>query len=160
MPWIPVLATALGAVIGLGSGLLIDQVRSSRDTTQRWLTARRDAYVACPSSLHEASEAMRAVSLGQYSPDLTRVAAARAVFRAAGVTQAREQIILLAPETVIIAANEAFRSLRTLRDHIGQGEGLAEYEPVLDEYARHLQALRDAVRHDLGVKGSAPPIPL
>ena len=32
--------------------------------------------------------------------------------------------------------DEAFRSLRTLRDYIGQGEGLAGYEPVLDDYAR------------------------
>ncbi len=61
---------------------------------------------------------------------------------------------------MIVAADEAFRSLRTLRDHIGQGEGFAEYEPVLDDYARRLQAVRDAIRHDLGVKGGSPQIPL
>jgi hypothetical protein len=160
MSWIPVVATALGAVIGLGAGLLIDQVRSRREDTQKWLAARRDAYVSYLSSLHDANEAMRAVSLGEYSPDLTRSAAARAAFRDAGLTQAREQIILLAPEAVIIAADEAFRSLRALRDRIGQGEGLADYEPVLSDYAGRLQALRDAVRRDLGVQGSSPQIPL
>ena len=103
---------------------------------------------------------MRAVSLGQFSPDLTRLAAAREAFRAARVTQAREQIILLAPETVIAAADEAYHSLRVLRDRIGQGEGLADYQPVLDDYARRLHVLRDAVRHDLVVKGSTPQIPL
>jgi hypothetical protein len=61
---------------------------------------------------------------------------------------------------VIVAADEALRSLRTLRDHIGQGEGLAGYEPVLDDYARRLQALRDAIRRDLGVTGSSPQVPL
>jgi hypothetical protein len=160
MSWIPVLATALGAVIGLGSGLLIDQVRSRRDDAQKSLAARRDAYVSYLSSLHDANEAMRAVSLGEYSPDLTRTAAARAAFRAAAVTQARERIILLAPQTVIAAADDAFRSLRALRDRIGQGEGLADYEPVLGEYAARLHALRDALRRDLGVKGSSPQIPL
>jgi hypothetical protein len=35
MSWIPVVATALGAVIGLGAGLLIDQVRSRREDTQK-----------------------------------------------------------------------------------------------------------------------------
>lgn len=160
MSWIPLLATALGAVIGLGSGLLIDQVRFSRGNTQGWLTARRDAYVGYLSCLHDANEGLRAVSLGQYSPDLTRTAAARAAFRAAGVTQARELIILLAPGPVIAAAEEAFGSLRTLRDRIGQGEGLAEYAPALDHYGSCLHALRDAVRHDLGVKGSTLQIPL
>ena len=160
MSWIPVLATALGAVIGLGSGLLIDQVRSRRDDTQKWLAARRDAYVSYLSSLHDANEAMRAVALGDYSADLTRMAAARAAFRAAGVTQARERIILLAPEIVVVAADDAFRSLRALRDRIGQGEALADYEPGLADYTGRLHALRDAVRHDLGVKGSSPQIPL
>jgi hypothetical protein len=75
------------------------------------------------------------------------------------VTQARERIILLASETVIVAADDAFRSLRALRDRVGQGEGLADYEPVLGEYAGRLHALR-AVRRDLGVKGSSPQIPL
>jgi hypothetical protein len=37
MSWVPVLGTILGAVIGLGSGLLIDQVWSRRDGTERWL---------------------------------------------------------------------------------------------------------------------------
>jgi hypothetical protein len=80
--------------------------------------------------------------------------------RAAGVTQARERIILLAPQTVVVAADEAFRSLRRLRDRSGQGEGLADYEPVLGQYDRCLQSLRDALRCDLGVKGSSPEIPL
>ena len=83
------------------------------------LTARRDAYVGYLSALHDANEAMRAVSLGQFSPDLTRVAAARESFRAARVTQAREQIILPAPETVITATYEPYNSLRVLRDRIG-----------------------------------------
>jgi hypothetical protein len=41
-----------------------------------------------------------------------------------------------------------------------RAKGLAEYEPVLDDYARRLQVLRDAIRRDLGVKGSSPQVPL
>jgi hypothetical protein len=96
---------------------------------------------------------------GEQPPDLTRSAAARAAFRTAGVTQAREQVILLGPRSVVVTADEAYRSLRTLRDRNGQGEGLADYEPVLAEYDRCLRALRDAVRRDLGVTGSNPQIP-
>jgi hypothetical protein len=160
MSWIPVLATVLGAVIGLSSGLLIESVRSRRDATEKSLAARSNAYVSYLSSLHEANEAMRAVSLGEQSQDLTLRAAARAAFRGAGVTTTREQVILLAPEPVILAADQTFRCLRTMRDRIGQGERLAEYEPALDDYASCLHALRDAIRHDLGVIGSSPRIPL
>jgi hypothetical protein len=35
------------------------------------------------------------------------VAAARVTFRAAGVAQAREHVIVLAPETVVVAADSA-----------------------------------------------------
>ena len=160
MSWIPVLATVVGAVVGLGSGLFIDRVRSRRDDSANWRTVRRETYVSYLSALHEANEAMRAVSLGEHAPDLTRMAAARAAFRAARVTMTREQVILLAPEPVIIAADAAFRSLRALRDQIGHGAGLADYEPVLEDYAGHLHALRDAIRRDLGVPGSAPHIAL
>lgn len=110
MSWIPVVATVVGAVVGLGSGLLIDHVRSRRDNTAKWLTVRRETYASYLSALHEANEAMRAVSLGEHAQDLTRMAAARAAFRAARVTMTREQVILLAPEPVIIAADAAFRS--------------------------------------------------
>jgi hypothetical protein len=88
MPWIPVLATALGAVIGLGSSLLIDQARSRRDNTRTSLIARRDAYVRYLSSLHDANEALRAVSLDDSATGRARLPAARAAFRAAGITQA------------------------------------------------------------------------
>ncbi len=142
MSWIPVVATVLGAVIGLGSGLLIDQVRSRRDSTEKRLTTRMEAYVSYLSSLHDANEALRAVSLGDYPQDLMRDTAARAAFRAAGVIRTREHIILLAPETVIRAADDAFRNLRTLRDRIGQGESLAEYQLALEDYAKHLYTLR------------------
>jgi len=160
MSWIPVLATVLGAVVGLGSGLLIDHVRFRRDNTAKWLSARRETYVSYLSALHEANEAMRVVSLGEHAQELSRMAAARAAFRGAKVTMTREQVILLAPEHVVIAADEAFLRLRDIRDRIGQGEDLAEYQPVLDEYARRLHGLRDAIRRDLGVPGSSPQIPL
>ena len=66
MSWIPVLGTIIGAFIGLGSGLLIDLTRSRRDNAGKWLVARRDAYAGYLSSLHEANEAMRTVSLGEH----------------------------------------------------------------------------------------------
>ncbi|MFD0689240.1 hypothetical protein [Actinomadura fibrosa] len=160
MSWIPLLATVIGAIIGLGSGLLTDQLRSRREQTDKWKIARREAYANYLSSLHDANEGMRAVSLGEHPPELTRKAAARAAFRAAGVSKAREHIILIAPEPVVSSADDAFRDLRTMRDRIGAGDTQAQYEPVLTAYGEHLHALRQAIRHDLGVSGPTPHIPI
>ncbi|MEU5884981.1 hypothetical protein [Spirillospora sp. NPDC047279] len=144
----------------VASPLLTEHLRSGRERNDKWTTVRREAYADYLAALHDANEALRTVSLGEHSPDLTRKAAARSAFHSAGVTKAREHIILIAPETVIAAATEAFHSLRTMRDHIGQGENLAQYEPVLLTYDEHLHTLREAVRHDLGVTGNTPQIPL
>ncbi len=161
MPWIPVLATALGAVIGLGSSLLIDQARSRRDNTRTSLIARRDAYVRYLSSLHDANEALRAVSLDDSATGRAPPASCQgSVPGCRDHAGPRELIILLGPQTVVLAAHQAFRSLRTLRDRIGQGEDLADYQPVLGEYGRCLQVLRDATRRDLGAPGDSPQIPL
>jgi hypothetical protein len=160
MSWIPVLATAMGAVIALGSALLTEHLRSRREHNDRSTTVQREVCANYLSALHDANEAMRAVALGEHSPDLPRKQAARAAFRDAGVTKAREHLILVAPPAVIQAADEAFRSLRTMRDRVGEGERLAQYEPVLLTYGEHLHALRGAIRHDLGVDGDTPQIPL
>lgn len=80
--------------------------------------------------------------------------AARAAFRAAGVTQAREHVVLVAPESVVRAADAAFLALRELRTRIARGEDVKSpgYEPVLLSYGERLQALRNAVREDLSVE--------
>ena len=69
-------------------------------------------------------------------------------------------MILIAPAHVVTAADAAFQALRTMRDRIGEGRRLAEYEPVLSTYGERLHSLRSAIRRDLGVSGETPPIPL
>jgi hypothetical protein len=117
------------------------------------MTTRRDVYVAYLSALHQANEGMRAVSLGEHSAELSRELAARAAWRTAGVTQAREHVVLVAPEAVVTAADAAFLALRALRTRIAHGQDARSpgYEPVLVTYGERLQALRNAIRQDLGV---------
>lgn len=47
---------------------------------------------------------MRAVSLGDFPSEITRDHAARRTFRKAGVNQAQEHLVLIAPEPIIQAA--------------------------------------------------------
>lgn len=154
MDWSTALSTLLGAVVGVGSALLVDRMRWGREQTQRWQRTHREAYVAYLTALHRANEAMRAVSLGEHATGTTLELAARAAFRSGGVYETREQVILVASEPVVRAADAVFQRLRELRDLIGQGGtlGSAGYEPALMAYGDGLQALRDAIRKDLGVE--------
>ncbi|WP_326708041.1 hypothetical protein OG758_00365 [Streptomyces sp. NBC_01474] len=151
MPWIALVSTALGAVVGLGSALLSDRVRWGRERNERQLTTQRDMYVAYLSALHEVNQALRGVSLGDHPTEVSRDLAARAAFRDAGLVQAREHIVLTASEPVVMAADAAFRALRALRDRIAQGQGLRSpgYVADLTSYDDRLQSLRNAIRKDL-----------
>jgi hypothetical protein len=162
MDWSTALSTLLGAVVGVGSALLVDRVKWGREQARRWQQARREAYVAYLTALHRANEAMRAVSLGEHPDGTTMELGARAAFRAGGVYETREQVILVASEPVVRAAEVVFRRLRELRDLLGQGGRLGSegYEPALVAYGDALQALRDTIRKDLGVEplGVHPPL--
>jgi hypothetical protein len=162
MDWSTALSTLLGAVVGVGSALLVDRVKWGREQAQRWQQTRREAFVAYLTALHRANEAMRAVSLGERPDGTTMELAARAAFRAGGVYETREQVILVASEPVVRTAEVVFRRLRELRDLIGQGGRLGSegYEPALVAYGDALQALRDAIRKDLGIEplGVHPPL--
>jgi hypothetical protein len=162
MNWSTALSTLLGAVVGVGSALLVDRVRWGREHVQRWQQARREAYIAYLTALHQANEAIRAVSLGEDAADAGREALARAAFRSAGIVQAREAVVLVAPEPIVQAADLAFQRLRSLRDLIGQGHQLGSpgYEPALLAYGDSLQALRNTIRQDLGMEPLRTAVPL
>ncbi|MFF7678279.1 hypothetical protein [Actinacidiphila glaucinigra] len=154
MTWIALLSTIVGAMVGLGAALLSDVVRWRRERNDRRLSVQREIYVDYLSALHRASQSLRAVSLGDHSEDVPRNLAARAAMRDAGLVEAREHLVLTAPERVVRAAEAAFQSLRVLRDRIAQGQGMGcpEYEADLTSYSAHLQVLRNAVRDDLQVE--------
>ncbi|MGW7088644.1 hypothetical protein ACWGH2_34780 [Streptomyces sp. NPDC054871] len=162
MSWIALLSTALGAAVGLGSVLLSDRVRWRRERDDVRLSTQRDIYVAFLTALHQANQDLRRVSLGDHPADATRHLAAREAFRAAQLVQAREHIVLTAPEPLVVAADASFQALRALRDRIAQGEDVHSpgYDEDLARYDNRLQSLRNAIRKDLRADALASQIPL
>ncbi|MER5215413.1 hypothetical protein ABT063_33920 [Streptomyces sp. NPDC002838] len=162
MPWFALLSTVLGAVVGLGSALLSDRVRWGRERSDARLSTQRDIYVAFLTALHQANQGLRSVSLGDHPTEVARNLAARAAFRDAQLVQAREHIMLTAPEPVVRAADATFRALRTLRDRIALGEGVHSpgYETDLATYDSQLHSLRNAIRKDLRTDALSLAIPL
>jgi hypothetical protein len=151
--WVTVLLALVGTVVGASITLVADRVRWRRDQRERRFEVRRDVFAAYLAAVHVASEALRAVSLGEHSPEVARSSTARTAFRAANLNAAREQIVLLADTSVVRAADETYRELRNLRDVVGQehNHDSTVYQGVLHRYQRALKGVRTAMREDLGV---------
>jgi hypothetical protein len=149
--WSGPLVALLGTVVGASVTLLADRVRWRRDQHQRRYELLRAAYGDYLASLHTTSEEVRAVSL-ERKPEVSRQSAARAAFRSASLNARREQLVLLAPEPTVRAANETFVALRELRDSVSHGNDANSpgYQEILSEYLAALQRLRNAMRADLG----------
>ena len=92
--WSTALPTLLGTIVGASVTLLADRVRWRRDQHQRRHDARRDAYATYLAALHATSDGIRAVSLGEHTPETPKPSAARAVFRSANLNATREQLVL------------------------------------------------------------------
>jgi hypothetical protein len=154
MDWSATLPALLGTILGASITLLADRIRWRRDQDQRQQESRKEAYAAYLASLHAASEAIRAVSLADH-PAEALTGAARDAFREAGLRSTREQLVLLAPESVVRVADDAFRALRELRDLVGDGHDLEspDYQLTLGRYHAALAASRNRMRADLGSPG-------
>lgn len=152
MNWWAPLLTLLGTIVGASVTLAADRVRWRRDQDQRRHETLRTAYGGYLAALHATSEQIRAVSLGEHEPETPRTQAARAAFRSADLSAGREQLVLLAPARIVRAGDDAFRTLRELRDIVGEGAGLdaPDYQRVLGRYQAALRQLRDTMREDLG----------
>ncbi len=72
--------------------------------------------------------------------------------RSAKLNACREQLVLLAPEPIVRAGDEAFTALRELRDAVGQGSDLnsPDYQQILKRYQAALKGLRNDMRADPG----------
>jgi hypothetical protein len=152
MDWSAALPTLLGTVVGASITQVADRIRWRRDQDQRRQESRREAYAAYLAALHAGSEAIRAVSLADHVTQDSRLSAAREAFGGAGLRSTREQLVLLAPESVVRVADEAFRTLRELRELVGKGHDVEspDYQQTLTRYQAALKASRNRMRADLG----------
>nr|WP_296074150.1 hypothetical protein [uncultured Actinoplanes sp.] len=153
MSWTAALPVLLGTVVGASLALLADQAKWRRDRGERRRDIRRDCYAKYLGALHATSENLRRVSLGEHGSGTQRSLEIRAAFRSADLHGIREQVVLLAPQSVVRLADGIFRVLRRMRDLIDDGNGVesAEYLELLAEYRSGLAAIRNVMRTDLGI---------
>ncbi len=153
MVWTTLLATLAGAVLGVGSTLLVDQVRWQRDRHQRWERARGEAYADFLTELSKSYESLWALGRGEYLEDQSRPAAARQILRTGGVYHARQRLVILAPPSVQAACERVFTDLKAVRDIVGSDEGLESrnFGEVDAAFRSSLRDFHNQIRRDLGI---------
>lgn len=154
MDWMPLLSTLSGAAIGITATLIADRNRWRREETRRALEVRREAYTEFTSALKATGEEIRAVALGDHMSESARDSAVREAFRNTGLYTASERLWLVGPQQVVAAGNEAFHSLRRLRDAYARGltVGSAEDAPLIAQRRTAMAQMRGLMREDLGTE--------
>ncbi|WP_251016573.1 hypothetical protein [Streptomyces sp. ISL-99] len=153
MDWIPLLSTLTGAVIGITATLIADRNRWQREEARHALEVRREVYTEFASALKAAGEEIRAIALGDRMSESARDAAVREAVRGTGLPTASERLWLVGPPQVVAAGNEAFHSLRAMRDAYARGVavGSAEEAPLIAQRRTAMAQMRRLMREDLGI---------
>ncbi|MET8174746.1 hypothetical protein [Streptomyces clavifer] len=153
MGWMPLLSTLAGAAIGIAATLIADRNRWRREEARHALEVRRVVYTEYASTLKDAGEEIRAVALGDHMSESARDAAVREAFRGTGLHTVSEQLWLVGAPLVVAAGNEAFHSLRRMRDAYARGVvvGSAEDRAFIQQRRAAMAEMRRCTREDLGV---------
>ncbi|MEV6160331.1 hypothetical protein AB0L71_00100 [Streptomyces sp. NPDC052052] len=121
MDWTALIATLVGAVIGVGSTLTTDRVRWRRDTGERDRETLRTVYAQFLEALTGARDAISDASRSGHLPADERVELARAGILANGVHAKQYQLELLATPEVARFATDAAYQLLLYRDAVVAG---------------------------------------
>ena len=152
MQWLALVSTVVGALIGVGSTLIADRLRWSRDRSKATYEARRQLYSDFLADLSVTRDAVRAVGRGYLDADVPRQQAANDAFQSANLYSRRYQVSISAPPEVVGAATVTFRSLRRLRDVVASSHDneSEEYVTERERYDAALSMLIERMRDDLG----------
>lgn len=153
MDWANQVSTLIGAVVGVGSTLLVDRSRGARDRHQRLNTTRRDAYAAYLTALTQTDAGLQLLAVSEVPP-VSRTQAMSA-WQAYSVLARRYDVVLVAPDHIAKAASSTFDRLLDIRDAITTtamtvGEpGSPAWEAVHLPYIAAIVELRSLMRDDV-----------
>jgi hypothetical protein len=149
--WGTLVGTALGAVLGIGATLAGEHLRWRRTVRHNRLQDRRTMYADCLVTLRRAHEAMRLAADEDDSDPQLRAARIRQAFQASGCDEARERLVLTAPDDVSEAVDASYHALRRIRETLASGSTLAshEYDAARQAHGDATRAARTVFRRDL-----------
>jgi hypothetical protein len=149
MTWLPLFGTVLGAVIALGSTLLVEGRRERREDRIERRKTRQEVYSRYLAAHAEARTQLRVLSL---SPDLTDEDRGHRAFTAyAACYTSRYELAVLAPQSVLTPAKAFERRAKDLRDLVIASTYVHTREERMRDYLDAMALLQMAMRNDLEV---------
>lgn len=150
MEWGTLLSTLAGGGIATASASLLDHRRWKRESGDQHIQSRRTLYVTYLTALAAARNACRvavrdsSVDLSQHRPVLWETLEV--------CTGLRYEVSISAPKFVVRPSDDSFELLRDICEVVTDGHGHSsdEYINARPRYDKAHQALRDAMRRDLG----------
>lgn len=149
MTWIPLLATLTGAVIAMGSALLVERRKTQREMAAEWRRTRRELYAKFLAAHAQAGSDLRSIAATPSLDADDRYRQTRAAYTHCYVS--RHELELLAPHTVVELAEECSRAVRMMRDAVSAGALLDsdQFEELTRRYLELRLETRDAMRSDI-----------
>ncbi|MES9519835.1 hypothetical protein [Streptomyces capoamus] len=149
MTWLSLLATIVGAIIALGSALIVERRRERREEVRERRRTKQDLYARYLAAHAGARARLRIVAATSGLSDEERANQAREAYASCYAT--RYELEVLAPQTVVSAAGGFNRRARALRDVIIEGTDVeTQGADRMREYLNDLRLVRAAMRVDLG----------
>jgi hypothetical protein len=161
MDWATPVSTLIGAIVGVGSTLLVESVRAKRDRGDQLYQTRRQLYARYLEALTTTDSELQLLAVSQQTP--ANQADLRAAWRSHSLLALRYEIELVAPARVAGAAQDAYKCLRAARNVIGNTEVTvknpctpddsnprsAAWQRVQVPYIDAVTALRSVMRADM-----------
>lgn len=150
MDWGTLVGTVLGALLGIGSTVLVEHFRWKRDQYAQEHTGRREVYSQYLSALSLATHQLNDLRRhGSLTPD-ERKQKAGEILTASGAYQLRYKMLITAPEVLEGPIEQAFACLRKLRDRFNEHQVSQDlWDGAIDTMTDAIVTLRRALRDDL-----------
>lgn len=119
MGWPPLFATVLGAVIGVGSTVLTEWMRTARERTQRQESQRHQLYADYLAAIARVADDLWTLGMDADRSHLLR--RAHDFWRTGNAYSLRYHVTIKGPAHIVEASDTCFRRLRHFRDVVGSG---------------------------------------
>jgi hypothetical protein len=145
------IGAVVGALIGVSATLASEHMRWRRGRQDSDKATKRQTYADYLAALSLTRNELRLAARRSSLPLGQRSKRAAEAFRTGGAFELRYQVALIAPTEVITASDQAFRTLRLLRDLVEDGtlHTDAAYIGQRDVWEGTFAALKDHMRYDL-----------
>ncbi|MGW1255756.1 hypothetical protein ACWD5Q_11350 [Streptomyces sp. NPDC002513] len=148
MDWGPLLGTALGALVGVGSTVIVDRVRWQRDQTARQRDIKRQLYGEYLAALMRTRNQLKDIASSSLGAEDRALQAAES-FREGGAYELRYQMSITASAVVVEHSDASLRRLREVRNQIQEGVTGDDLKEAYSIMMTTVKALWDAMRSDL-----------